>query len=166
MPSTVITLVTDRCPVNVMKTLTLIEALDNKVVTNSLGDLAIIHIKVEDDFVIPSAEVFVLKILMMDTFDSNIKVKKESSASSPPARRLSIIGDNRTTIICSSVSQNLEGCAGIANELISISDSNSLGRKNARNNILGDFEDFTNSSSSSSSSSSSALGQKTKIAKK
>jgi hypothetical protein len=81
MPNSVISLVTDTIPENVMDAYDLIKTLDTKVVLNPLGDAAKIKIEILPHFEIPDAEVFALKTIVVDIVNSRTIVTTERKRS-------------------------------------------------------------------------------------
>ena len=143
MPSAVITLVADRDAEDVMQAYELIQTLDKKAITNSLGEAAIVHIKIEDHLIIPPAEVHILKTFLLEAIESKTKIRNGENTMSPPRRNLNIVGANPSHKRKRNSLQDSTDFTGSA-----ISNSVAA-KKNAKINVLEDDDEVTDSPFSS-----------------
>ena len=152
MPSAVITLVADKDPIKIRTAFTLVQSLNDQLVTNDVGDSMTIRVKVEQHQVVSPAEVPILKMYLIQMFDSRkVEVKREP-CTPPKAKKFVLLGEEEEND-----DEIKEKTSAILSddhdEFLLTQGTLSVGKRNGKSIMLNEFEydDFSSSSSSSTS---------------
>jgi hypothetical protein len=94
--ASVISLVTAREPEDIIDAMTLIKSLDGEIIKNTLGESARVKIKEREPFVVPAAEMPLLKGLLKGIIEKgHTAVKEEDTSLTPFAKTFNIVGVKR-----------------------------------------------------------------------